>query len=800
VNQEKCRGDNATFSVIGSGAGINYQWQISRNSGVNWYNLSNGGHYSGVTTTNLLVSNLQDSINGYRFRCVVAGTCTPPVTSNAVNLIVDIPPEISTIDQNQVRCIGQSVTIHSYVSGTSPLYYKWRRDGVSLTDWTNLADYTIPAVGSLDAGKYDYLVKNLCEVNGIESDDVTLTVNTPPTVNIHPLPVTICEGSQASVKFTVNVSGGTSLQWQVDEGSGYINLSDNTTYSGVTTNELTISNPSSSMNQYRFRCQVVGSCDPPIYSNSALLTIKTLPVILDQPQNDTLCFGESATFSVTASSNIPMEYRWYQGGQGITGWLSMNTLVLDEVTLDNDDNYQVMIRNECAYNNPVQSDLAYLKVIPPPNVSLGTDRHLCPGSSISLYPDQYFESYLWSTGAITYSIDVTEQGNYTLHVTDENGCTNSDKVYVFVDPAISELDLGKDMRYCKGESAVINATDQYDFYTWKRSDTDEIIGTNSTLNVTETDTYMVTVSNLNSVCKETDSVNIIIAEPYDKESICILTVDLETSRNLVVWEKTEGMGTISYRIYRQTNIVGQYELIGEVPYDNLSIFLDEVADPEQRQWVYKITTVDTCNNELPYALSPFHRPLFLQYTGTDNGVNLEWEPYVVEGVEYEFPTYEIYRGTDSSSLTKLTEISGDLRVYKDTDQDALKKKYYYRVAGVKADPCDPTEGKKAGSGPYSQSMSNLEDNRFLTGMNSLKSAGELSIYPNPASDYVTVRFPNPEHSVYQLIIRDLAGKVVMMKADIMEENVNMERGNLKAGYYSVEIAGDHIYRGKLILE
>ncbi|KPK86548.1 MAG: hypothetical protein AMS27_04840, partial [Bacteroides sp. SM23_62_1] len=198
---------------------------------------------------------------------------------------------------------------------------------------------------------------------------------------------------------------------------------------------------------------------------------------------------------------------------------------------------------------------------------------------------------------------------------------------------------------------------------------------------------------------------------------------------------------------------------------------------------------------------PYHRPLFLQYTGTDNGVNLEWESYVVEGTEMEFLIYEIYRGSDSTVLTKIDEISADLRVYKDIDNNALKYRYFYRVAGVKANPCYPTGSSKAESGPYSHSMSNIEDNRLqvIEGIN-LQSAENLMIFPNPFNDYTTIRFTNPAHSEYKLVVRDLTGKVVMIVSEISEEEVIIERNSLKAGYYSVEVVGEKIFRGKMIVE
>jgi hypothetical protein len=396
-----------------------------------------------------------------------------------------------------------------------------------------------------------------------------------------------------------------------------------------------------------------------------------------------------------------------------------------------------------------------------------------------------------------YQIPVSElvSGTYYAYAVNEIGelsLKGTNPIIVYETPTVS---VGEDIFTCLNAEVILDAGTGFSQYLWTPGES-----TDQTLDVTEEGEYFVKVTDENG-CSARDTVSVNFAEPYDQEQICLITIDLQSGKNLIIWEKTPDMGTILYRIYRQTNVVGEYEMIGEVPYDDLSIFKDTVADPEQRQWVYKITAVDTCNNESDIKVSPYHRPLFLQYTGTDDGVNLEWESYVVEGAEMEFLTYEIYRGSDSSALTKLDEISADLRVYKDKDNNALKYRYYYRIAGVKANPCYPTGSVKAESGPYSHSMSNLEDNRlqFAEGID-LKSAESLMIYPNPFSDYTTIRFTNPVHSEYKLLVRDLAGKAVMIISKITEEEVIIQRSSLKAGYYSVEVVGEKIFRGKMIVE
>ena len=281
---------------------------------------------------------------------------------------------------------------------------------------------------------------------------------------------------------------------------------------------------------------------------------------------------------------------------------------------------------------------------------------------------------------------------------------------------------------------------------------------------------------------------------------------MNTGNNLIIWEKTPDKGILAYHIYRQTNIIGDYELIGTSTADKLSIFMDEEADPETRQWVYKITAVDTCTNESDIKVTSYHRPLFLQYTGAQDGVNLEWESYVVEGKEMEFVTYEILRGSDSSALSPIAEISADLRVYKDKDSKAIQYKYFYRVAGVKANPCYPSATLKADDTPWSHSVSNMEDNRMqetedTTGTGLAGSYyGTLNIYPNPFSQSTSIEFPNPGNRQYKLLGLDLTGKLMYMDESIHGEKIVLERRNLSSGYYIIELRGDKLYRGTMVIE
>ncbi len=794
-----CQGEpSIQFSVTASGDNISYQWQMSENGEDDWSDLSNNDTYSGTTLSTLNIVNPTGDMNTQLYRCRVEGDCSPDDTSTEALLTVNVPPSIDTAPKPVTVCLGANFTIAVSVSGTSPLYL-WRKDGISLTGWTTSPTYTVTGAGQSDAGSYDVLVKNICtDPSSIESDDATVTVNIPPSISSQPEDITLCEGSQPSVSFSATVPGsGLSYLWEFsnDEGQNWTDLENNTIFSGVTTDELTLSSTDDTLDQYIFRCKIIGVCEPPVTTNSARLTIKTAPEFVAHPEAAEICEGDEVTFTTEVTGTKPFQYRWMKGDASITNWTTDNSYTIFSATLGDIEKYKVLVKNECN-SSGVASESAQLNVNPSPYISLGSDRHICTGKSTIIDAGAGYASYNWNTGETSQSITVSDQGNYTVTVLDSKGCENSDNIYIILDPLLPGIDLGEDRQYCSGESVLLDAGSGFDGYTWNDGSTGQ------TLSVYKTDTYYVTSTRNNTVCISTDTVDIIIAEPYDQEEICLITIDLQTGRNLIIWEKTPGVGILAYNLYRQTNVIGVYELIGTIPYDNLSIFKDTVADPEKRQWVYKITAVDTCNNESDIKVSSYHRPLFLQYTGTDDGVNLEWESYVVEGQEMEFVTYEIYRGSDSTALNKIDEISADLRVYKDVNPVALNNKSFYRVAGVKANPCYPTGVTKVGTGPYSHSMSNLEDNRLQgTGLAENTYDLKLFIFPNPMKDRTTVRFHNSNGNPYQMVLRDLSGKTVRIIENITSSEFKLEKGNLQNGYYLLEISGrEQVFRGKLVIE
>ena len=111
------------------------------------------------------------------------------------------------------------------------------------------------------------------------SGDALSTACLPPAFMGGPNAVSVCAGLGAS--FAVTVSYGSTYTWQVDMGSGFVNLSEGGVYSGVNSTTLSISNVSG-LNGYQYRC-VASNTNGATNSSGATLTVNPLPTLTLTP-------------------------------------------------------------------------------------------------------------------------------------------------------------------------------------------------------------------------------------------------------------------------------------------------------------------------------------------------------------------------------------------------------------------------------------------------------------------------------------------------------------------------------------
>jgi photosystem II stability/assembly factor-like uncharacterized protein len=421
-----------------------------------------------------------------------------------------------------------------------------------------------------------------------------------------------------------------------------------------------------------------------------------------------------------------------------------------------------------------------------PRVNLFADTTLCASSGYLLQANTYNvpdQTYLWSTGGTNESINATSPGGkYWVDVWNMCKDKATDSVTIGFYP-LPDAYAGEGVSICPGDSIQLIASGGVN-YSWIPANTlnNDSIQNPRAFPVTTT-MYTVTVTDTNG-CANNAQVQVAVQYPYESEEICMISVDPETEKNMVIWEKTSNVGTVAYNIYREGNIINEYELIATVPYENLSVYVDMTSLPKQQSYRYKISVINACADTS--LMSGYHKSIHLQYGSIEpEGVNMNWNKYEIEAGEIDFVSYIIYRGSDSTKLQPIDTVAASLDQYTDTDPDAVAGRRYYRIAGVKSELCDPANlmGKKAGTGPYSHSMSNIEDNRFQVGIGDLQNdLNNLKIYPNPFRHQTRITYILNKPSGVMIEIYNVLGArtadIINMKQDPGEFSYNLNTSDL----------------------
>jgi hypothetical protein len=213
----------------------------------------------------------------------------------------------------------------------------------------------------------------------------------PASITTQPGNAGSCLGGTAT--FTVAAQGtGLVYQWQINTGSGWVDISNNPTYNGATTATLTVSNVTSGMAGHQFRCVLSNSCTPSLTSSSGSLQIGTASSITSQPQSFTACDGGTASFvlGATGTGNI---YQWQLNTP--SGWVNITnggvysgatsaTLTLSNITLAlNGYEFRCLLSN-AGCPSVTTSSSAVLTVQALPSItSQPVARTVCLGSGTS---------------------------------------------------------------------------------------------------------------------------------------------------------------------------------------------------------------------------------------------------------------------------------------------------------------------------------------------------------------------------------------------------------------------------------
>ncbi len=146
-------------------------------------------------------------------------------------------------------------------------------------------------------------------------------------ITLQPLSIDICNGSNG--RLICKGNNLTTYRWQDSSSSGWVNLSQNTTYSGVTKDTLTLTKPSSSLNSRRYRC-ILDSNGLGIRRDTSRSVSAIVLSALSKASisgNKSICYNSSAdTIKMTTNASggkNGFSYQWQKSSNG-TSWSNIS--------------------------------------------------------------------------------------------------------------------------------------------------------------------------------------------------------------------------------------------------------------------------------------------------------------------------------------------------------------------------------------------------------------------------------------------------------------------------------------------
>ncbi len=146
----QCSG-NASFSIATTGSALAYQWQQRVTAASPWTTVTNGGIFSGATTTTLTLTNVSGALNGYQYRAVMVGPCTAVDFSNPVTLTVN--PLVATVTPASATICAGSLQQLTLTNASSPTTVTFTNNtSLAIPDGTPAGVFSTIAVSGIPAG------------------------------------------------------------------------------------------------------------------------------------------------------------------------------------------------------------------------------------------------------------------------------------------------------------------------------------------------------------------------------------------------------------------------------------------------------------------------------------------------------------------------------------------------------------------------------------------------------------------------------------------------------------------------
>ncbi len=296
-------------------------------------------------------------------------------------------------------------------------------------------------------------------------------------------------------------------------------------------------------------------------------------------------------------------------------------------------------------------------------------------------------------------------------------------------------------------------------------------------------------------CTMQSTININSAIPT-APSICMVMVDSLSLHNVILWDKTLYPTIDTFLVYREIT-VNNYQIVGRISKDSLSLFTDTVAtqyfpntgDPNFSSYKYKLALKDSCGNVSP--MSPYHKTI--KMTDQLNG-NFDWNHYEVEGLPIPIPgllSYELMRDNNLDGIYETFVGSTTSLVATDAAYLTFQNTADWRVFTNWGIACSPTVRLNAQNNAemvVTKSRSNIKNNR-ITGIKNLENLNGVKVYPNPATNEITIQLTKDCNNCAMQIVNTMGQIIKSEKLSSLENKISIS--DLDGGIYFVKIISEN---------
>ncbi len=336
----------------------------------------------------------------------------------------NVVPAVSISASANNICPGTTVTFTAFPTLGGIPSYQWKVNGQPVG--TNSNQFESNTLVNNDVVTVEMTSSLFCaNPSVVTSNTVGMVVNqvVTPSVSISIPSTEVCQGANAVFSATPENGGNPSYQWKLNE----INVGENSpvfvsnslsdgdvVHVVMTSSLLCVTQPTATSNA------ITVSIIPPVAASVSI-----------QASDNAICAGTEVVFTaspVNGGSNP--SYQWRINGQPV----GLNSPVFASANFQNGDLISVVMTSDiqCAVN-PIFSNVIQMTVYPLPVVTISGSTLICSGNPVVLTATQG-ASYLWSNGATTQNISVSQPGLYSVVVNSVNGCEGSAQVNVSLGP------------------------------------------------------------------------------------------------------------------------------------------------------------------------------------------------------------------------------------------------------------------------------------------------------------------------------------------------------------------------------